>query len=150
MEEYLTKEMFVSLEKELKYLKEVKREEVIKNIDIARSYGDLSENSEYEVAKNEQGVVESRIRKIEVTLQNAKIIKNSEKSDMVIMGSKVQLEGDSSVEYTIVGVEDANIAENKISNESPIGVELLGKKKGDKISLKTPKGVLKYSIKGIK
>ena len=123
------------LEEELEYLKTEKRKEISERIKVALGYGDLSENSEYDEAKTEQAQVEMKILELENTLRNAKIIDEEEVDNKVVqVGNKVKVhdvEFDEDVEYTIVGPTEVNLAENKISNESPIGKALLGKKKND-------------------
>ena len=112
----------------------------------ARGFGDLSENAEYDSAREEQGLVESRIAEIEDILLNAELIKAS-KSSKVILGSKVELKtGKKTVTYSVVGPVEADPLEGKISNESPIGVALMGKKVGDSVTIKTPKGEISYEI----
>jgi len=123
-----------------------RRGEVAAKIAEARDFGDLSENAEYDVAREEQGLVETRIAEIEEILQNAEIIKNGHKS-IVSLGSKVELKTDKKqVVYTIVGPVEADPLNGKISNESPIGVALFGKKVGDKAVIKTVKGEVAYEI----
>lgn len=136
------------LEKELKELKS-HRGAVAEKIAEARDFGDLSENAEYDVAREEQGIVETRIAEIEDILQNAEIIKASAKSK-VALGSKVQLKfGKKEVIYTIVGPVEANPLEGRISDASPIGVALFGKQVGDNVVISTPKGNVKYEIASI-
>ncbi|HSE29875.1 MAG TPA: transcription elongation factor GreA [Candidatus Saccharimonadales bacterium] len=139
----------LDLEKELEELK-ARRGEVAQKIADARDYGDLSENAEYAEARNEQGQLEGRIAEIEDILQNASIIK-ARTSSTVGVGSKVTLKHDSGkkVEYTVVGSVEADPLAGKISDESPIGQALLGKKVGDKASIKTPSGEVSYSIVAI-
>ncbi|HEY1085158.1 MAG TPA: transcription elongation factor GreA [Candidatus Saccharimonadales bacterium] len=133
------------LEAELEQLKS-RRGEIADKIAEARDYGDLSENAEYDAAREEQGLVESRIAEIEDILQNAEIIKASRKST-VGLGSKVELKnGSKKVEYHIVGPVEANPIEGKISNESPIGLALMGKKEGDTAVVSTPKGDINYKV----
>ena len=133
------------LEAELKILIG-RRGEVAAKIAEARDFGDLSENAEYEVAREEQGLVETRIADIEDILKNAEIIKNGSKSK-VALGSKVELKtGKKLITYSIVGPVEADPLEGKISNESPIGVALFGKKVGDDVSIVTPKGKVNYEI----
>lgn len=133
------------LELELEQLK-ARRGDIADKIAEARDYGDLSENAEYDAAREEQGLVESRISEIEDILQNADIIKAS-KSSVIGLGSKVELKNDAkTISYHIVGPVEANPLEGKISNESPIGVALMGKKEGDKVTVTTPKGEITYSI----
>jgi transcription elongation factor GreA len=132
-------------------LKELKggRAEIAEKIAAARDLGDLSENADYDAARDEQGQAETRIAEIEDILQNAQII-TAKKTDKVIVGSKVELKnGSKDVKYQIVGPVEADPMDGKISNESPIGQALIGKKVGDSIEIKTPKGVTKYTIKKI-
>lgn len=133
------------LELELTELKS-RRGDIADKIAEARDYGDLSENAEYDAAREEQGLVESRIAEIEDVLLNAEIIKSS-RSSTIGLGSKVELKSDKKTfEYHIVGPVEADPLEGKISNESPIGVALLGKKVGDTATISTPKGEITYEI----
>lgn len=133
------------LEAELEKLK-ARRGEIAEKIAEARDYGDLSENAEYDAAREDQGLVESRIAEIEDILMNAELIKATRKSTIGI-GSKVELKnGAKKVNYHVVGPVEANPVEGKISNESPIGMALMGKKVGDKAVVSTPKGDINYSI----
>ncbi len=133
------------LEAELGSLK-ARRGEIAEKIAAARDYGDLSENAEYDAAREEQGLVESRIAEIEDILQNAELIKASRASTVGI-GSKVELKnGSKKVVYHVVGPVEANPIEGKISDESPIGQALIGKKVGDKATVTTPKGNIEYEI----
>ena len=139
---------------ELEYLKAVKRKEVVERIKIARSFGDLSENSEYDSAKEEQAFVEGRITTLENMIRNAKIIGEDElKSDMVQLGSSVTFielpDGDDET-YTIVGSAEADPFEGKISNDSPIAKSLLGRKVGDQVAVQTPGGEMNVKIVTIK
>lgn len=138
------------LEEELEYLKSVKRREVAERIKIAISYGDISENSEYEDAKNEQAFIEGRIITLEKMLRNAKIINEDEvNTDVVSIGSTVKLkdiEFNETVEYTIVGSAESDPMANLISNESPVGKALLGKQIGATVDVAVPAGVIKYEI----
>lgn len=125
------------------------RAEIAEKIAAARDLGDLSENADYDAARDEQGQAETRIAEIEDILQNAQTITAS-KSSKVVVGSKVELKnGGKDVKYQIVGPVEADPMDGKISNESPIGLALLGKKVGDSIEIKTSKGVNKYTIKKI-
>ena len=146
----LTKEGFTALEQELKNLKGVERPNIIAAIAEARSHGDLSENAEYDAAKNEQAFMEQEIKEIAEKLRNAEIIDESNlDSKTVSIGSIVKLQDmelDEKVEIKIVGSSEADIMNNKISNESPIGQALIGKKKGAVVDVNTPSGVLKYKI----
>lgn len=150
----LTPEGYTRLENELDHLKSVKRKEVAERIKVAISYGDISENSEYDDAKNEQAFIEGRIITLEKMLRNARVIKEEEvDTEVVSIGSKVLLkdmEFDDEVEYTIVGSAESNPSENKISNESPVGQALLGKRKGDTIEVHVPAGTIEYQILDIK
>lgn len=141
------------LEKELDELKTVKRKEVVERIKIARGFGDLSENSEYESAKDEQAFIEGRISTIENMLQNAQMIDNSKaKNGEVSLGRSVifkELPDGIEEEYTIVGKAEADPFSGKISNESPIAQALLGKKAGDKVSINTPGGSMDVEIKKV-
>jgi len=139
---YLTSEGFLKLEEELDDLKKNKRPEIITAIKEARALGDLSENAEYSSARDNQAKIEARIKEIEFTLEHATIIENSN-DGQVRVGSVVTIkyeEDDEEEEYTIVGTNEADPFENKISNESPIAVAVLGKKEGDKVSVDSPNG----------
>lgn len=146
----LTQDGLKKLEEELETLKSVKRREVAERIKIAIGYGDISENSEYEDAKNEQAFIEGRIITLEKMLRNARIINNDEvDTNTVSIGSKVllkDLEFGDDVEYTIVGSAESDPSENKISNESPVGKAILGKKKGDLVDVNVPAGTIQYKI----
>ena len=150
----LTKEGYDNLEKELNYLKTVKRGEVAERIKIALGFGDLSENSEYDEAKNAQAENENKIAELENKIRYAKIIDESEiDTKTVQIGNTVTLydiEFDEEIEYTIVGSTEVNLAENRISNESPIGKALIGSKKGATIEVDAPAGIIKYNIVSIK
>lgn len=144
----ITNEGKKELEKELEQLKS-RRGAIAEKIAAARDYGDLSENAEYDAAREEQGLVESRVAEIEDILQNAEIIKATKKST-IGLGSKVELKsGSKSITYHIVGPVEANPLEGRISNESPIGVALEGKKVGDEAVVSTPKGDVTYKIVAI-
>lgn len=145
----ITKEGKLELEKELEELKS-RRGEIAEKIASARDFGDLSENAEYDAAREEQGLVETRIAEIEEILQQAQIIKSS-KSSKVGLGSTVELKSDSkTVVYKIVGPVEANPIEGRISNESPIGKNLMGKKVGDEVVITTPKGETHYTISDLR
>ena len=150
---FVTKEGLKKLKEELEHLKKVRRQEVAQRLKEAISYGDLSENSEYEEAKNEQAFLEGRILELENKIKNAKIIsdkKATKSGKEVEIGSTVTVnnKGKSSESevYTIVGSTEADPVEHKISNESPIGKAFLGKNKGDTVVVETPSGNLKYEI----
>ena len=150
----LTKEGYENLEKELEYLKTEKRTEISERIKVALGFGDLSENSEYDEAKNAQADNEVKIAELENKLRYAKIIDESEiNTKTVQVGNKVKIydmEFEEELEYTIVGSTEVNLAENKISNESPIGSALIGAKKNQVIEAQTPGGVAKYKVLEIK
>ncbi|MFA6095430.1 MAG: transcription elongation factor GreA [Candidatus Paceibacterota bacterium] len=145
---YLTKEKFADLERELSELKTTRRKEVAQNLEYARSLGDLSENAEYQEARELQATIEDRIAIIENTLKTAEIVTELH-GDVVSMGSVVgiQKDGDKSVQkFKIVGSEEVNTSEGWISNQSPIGSVLVGKKKGESATVRTPKGSVSYKI----
>jgi len=146
MLKYLTKEGFEKLKKELDYLQNVKRKEVSEKIRHTASHGDLKENAGYAAAKEEQGFVEGRIRELREIVNQAKIIEKKEASNVQI-GSFVLLESSEGEErFQIVGPEEADIFNNKISFASPLGKELLNKKTGDSVKVNTPAGVKDYKI----
>jgi transcription elongation factor GreA len=146
--EYISKEKYNELEKELQELVTTKRKEVAERLEYARSLGDLSENAEYHAARDDQGKIESRIEDLTNLLKYAEII-DHKKSDIVIVGSIVTLKkdkDDDKVTYTVVGKEESDLVGGKISYASPLGRAILGKKKKDKVSIETPKGVVGYTI----
>lgn len=150
----LTYEGVKKIEEELEHLKTVKRKEITEKIKTAISFGDLSENSEYDEAKNEQAFVEGRIATLENMLRNARILDDDDiKTDFVSMGSVVKvkdLEFDDELEFTIVGSAEADPVQMKISNEAPIGRGLLGKKVGDVVEIQVPDGVSNFKVLEIK
>ena len=150
----LTQEGFNNLEKELEYLKTEKRVEIAERIKVALGFGDLSENSEYDEAKNAQSENEIKIAELENKIRFAKIIDESEiDTKTVQVGNIVEVldvEFDEKIEYTIVGSTEVNLAENRISNESPIGRALLGAKKGATVDVEAPAGIIQYKILSIK
>ena len=150
----LTQEGYDNLEKELEYLKTEKRSEISERIKVALGFGDLSENSEYDEAKNAQASNEIKIAELENKLRYAKIIDESEiDTKTVQVGNKVKvldMEFDEEVEYTIVGSTEVDLSQNRISNESPIGAALLGAKKNQVVEAQTPGGVVKFKILAIK
>ena len=150
----LTQEGYDKLEEELNFLKTERRTEIAERIKVARGFGDLSENSEYDEAKNAQSENEQRILELEAKLRNAKIIDEKEIDTKIVqIGNLVKLqdiEFNEEVEYTIVGSTEVNLAENKISNESPIGKALLGRKKGETVDVDAPDGIIKFKILAIK
>lgn len=146
----LTDEGLKKLEDELEQLKTIKRKEVAEKIKVALSFGDLSENSEYDEAKNEQAIVEARIAQIEAMLKNVKVLDESElTTDAVAVGTKVtvnDVEMDEEIIYQIVGSTEADPMAGKISDESPIGKGLLGHKVGETVTVEAPAGELKFKI----
>lgn len=150
----VTNEGLQKLQEELKYLKEVKRQEVVAAIALALSYGDLSENSEYDEAKAEQGKVESRINELEEILKTVIVIDESEiQTDIVDIGAIVAVFNKTAgreIEYTIVGATEANPLKGKISDRSPIGKAIVGKKAGDVVEVETPAGVITVEILNIR
>lgn len=149
----MTAEGQKKIEDELEHLKTVRRKEVAEKIKAALAFGDISENSEYDEAKNDQADLEKRIMKLEGLLSNAKLINEAEiKTDEVSIGSNVvikDVETQETETYTIVGATEADPYENKISNESPVGRALIGKKVGDVIEVQVPDGFAKFEIQKI-
>ena len=151
----ITPEGLEKLRQEIENLQTEKRREVAERIRVAREFGDIAENAEYDDAKNEQALLEHRIATLEERLRNARVIsKKDVAKDVVSIGSKVKLrdiDAKQTVEYRIVGSAEANPSENKLSNESPVGKAILGKKKGETVEVQTPRGkALKYKILDIK
>jgi transcription elongation factor GreA len=150
----LTPEGFKKLQKELDYLQVDRRAEVAERIKTAREFGDIAENAEYDDAKNEQAMLEFRISQLEERLRDARVITKKEiPKDVVGVGSKVRLkdmETNKTIEYHVVGSAEANPAENKLSNESPVGKAILGHKKGETVEVTAPRGALKFKIVEIK
>ena len=150
----LTQEGYDSLDKELNYLKTEKRAEIAERIKVALGFGDLSENSEYDEAKTAQAENEVRIAELENKIRHAKIIDEKEiDTEVVQVGNTVKvldIEFNEEIEYTIVGSTEVNLAENKISNESPLGAALLGAKIGHTVDVNAPAGIMKYKILDIK
>ena len=150
----LTQEGYDNLEKELEYLKTEKRTEISERIKVALGFGDLSENSEYDEAKNAQASNEIKIAELENKLRYARIIDESEIDTKIVqVGNKVKvldMEYNEEVEYTIVGSTEVDLSQNRISNESPIGAALLGAKKNQIVEAQTPGGVVKFKILAIK
>ena len=149
----LTQEGYDNIEKELEYLKTEKRSEIAERIKVALGFGDLSENSEYDEAKNAQAQNEIKIADLENKLRYAKIIDESEIDTKVVqIGNTVKvrdLEFNEDFEYTIVGSTEVDLTQNKISNESPIGLALLGAKKNQVVEVQIPDGIAKYKVLGI-
>jgi transcription elongation factor GreA len=150
----LTPEGYEKLKQEIEFLSNEKRREVAERIRTAREFGDIAENAEYDDAKNEQALLEHRIATLEERLRNARVIsKKDVAKDVVSIGSKVKLrdiDAKQTVEYRIVGSAEANPAENKLSNESPVGKAIIGKKKGETVEVAAPRGAMKFKILEIK
>jgi transcription elongation factor GreA len=146
--DYITKEKRAELEAELLDLEGPKRKEILKALEYAKSLGDLSENAEYHQTREEQGKLEERIAKIKEILQSSQTVKGGG-GDVIEIGSKVVVQKEGTKEeknYIIVGSEEADMATGKISNRSPFGTALFGKKKGDDVSFKSPNGMVNYKI----
>ena len=150
----LTAEGYEKLKREIDHLRGEKRREVAERIRVAREFGDIAENAEYDDAKNEQAMLEHRIAQLEERLLSARVISKKEISkDAVSVGSRVRLrdmQANKTFEYHIVGSAEANPAENKLSNESPVGKAILGRKKGEVVEVAAPRGSLKFKILEIK
>ena len=149
----LTPEGHKKLKQEIEYLSNEKRREVAERIKTAREFGDIAENAEYDDAKNEQALLEHRIAQLEERLLNARVITKKEISkDSVSIGSRVKLrdvDAKETIEYRIVGSAEANPSENKLSNESPVGKAIIGRKKGETVEVTAPRGTLKFKIMDI-
>ena len=146
---YLTAEKFDELKKELDHLKTVRRKEVAESLEYARSLGDLSENAEYQEARDMQAAIEERIGHLEKVIKEAKIVAHDKKGDVIVLGSTLTIQKDKDKDshtYTIVGAEEANIHEKKLSYLSPLGESLMGKIKGDEFTFETPAGKQKYKV----
>ena len=150
----LTREGYEKLKAEIEYLQTDKRREIAERIRIARGFGDIAENAEYDDAKNEQAMLEHRIATLEERVIEARVVAEDEVStDVVSIGSTVRLkdvEGKSTVEYHIVGSAEANPEERKLSNESPVGRAIMGRKKGETVEVTVPRGTMKFKILEIK
>ena len=147
---YLSKEGFEKLRAELEEMTNVRRPEIADRIHDAKEHGDLSENAEYEDAKNEQAFVEGRIQTLEALIKNAVLIDENHSTDHVQIGSTVKVASDDGEEsFTIVGSTEAKPTEGRISNESPVGRALLGRKKGETITVQVPAGDIAYTIVAI-
>jgi transcription elongation factor GreA len=150
----LTPEGFKKLTQEIEFLSTEKRREVADRIRTAREFGDIAENAEYDDAKNEQALLEHRIATLEERLRNARVIEKKDiAKDVVSVGSKVRLrdlDAKQTVEYRIVGSAEADPAEHKLSNESPVGKAIIGKKKGETVEVSAPRGAMKFKILEIK
>lgn len=150
--QYLTSEKFAELEKELNFLKTERRKEVAEHLEYSKKLGDLSENAEYHQAREEQAEVEDRISRLEDLLKRA-VIADKTSGEIVTVGTTLRLQKDGdnkSYIYTIVGSEEADMSQGKISNLSPLGSALLGKKEGDTVKVQTPKGTVSYKVVIIK
>ncbi len=148
--EYLSKEKYKELTEELEILTRDRRKEIAESLEAAKALGDLSENAEYHAAREAQAALEERISAIEEILRSAIIVGENKKKDTVDIGSIVTVNCDGKkIEYTLVGSEETNVKENKISNRSPLGDSLMGKKKGDKCTYKTPSGTKECTIVSI-
>ena len=147
---YLTPEGYEKLRKELENLKTVKRKQLSKAIGEARSHGDISENAEYDAAKEAQGLNEKKIAELDAKLANAQILDDEHMSkDEVLIGATVKLKdlkSNEELKYTLVAEEEADYAQNKISISSPVGSSLVGHKKGETVEITVPAGVLKYKV----
>jgi transcription elongation factor GreA len=150
----LTQDGYKKLQAEIEHLRTEKRREVAERIRVAREFGDIAENAEYDDAKNEQAMLEHKIAQLEERLLSARVITKKEISkDAVSVGSHVRLrdmQANKTFEYHIVGSAEANPAENKLSNESPVGKAIIGHKKGDVVEVSAPRGSLKFKILEIK
>jgi transcription elongation factor GreA len=150
----LTADGYKKLQQEIEYLSTDKRREVAERIRVAREFGDIAENAEYDDAKNEQAHLEARIAVLEERLKNARVVTKREiKSGEVSIGTKVRLkdmDANQTVEYHIVGSAEADPAEQKLSNESPVGKAIMGRKKGEVVEVAAPRGTLKFKIMDIK
>jgi len=145
---YITEDKKKALQDELNHLKTVKRKEILEALEAARALGDLSENAEYHQAREDQGKTEDRIMQIDHMLKSSVVVKKHSSSHVEI-GTTVNVQKNNSkdiITYSIVGAEEADMAQNKISNKSPLGAALFGKKKGDVVSIQTPKGLAKYTL----
>lgn len=148
----VSQEKFDEMVAELENLKTVRRTEIAKNLEYARSLGDLSENAEYQEARELQAATEERIRRLEDLIKRAKIVTDGKKKDVVGFGSVVTILKDGSKEaheYTIVGSEEADMRIRKLSHVSPLGAALMGKKKGDEFTFETPNGKQTYSVQKV-
>ena len=150
----LTPEGYEKLKQEIELLSNERRREVADRIRVAREFGDITENAEYDDAKNEQAMLEHKIAQLEDRLVNARVIRSGDVDlSVVSVGAKVRLrdvDANKTFEYTIVGSAEANPAESKLSNESPVGRAIIGKKKGETVEVSAPRGARKYKIKDIK
>src|SRR3989304_8435845 len=143
---YLTPKGLTEARSELEFLKKTKRVQIADRIHQAREFGDITENSEYDAALEEQGLLENRIAELEDVLKSARVIADKQTSDFVVIGSTVKIEMDDGIdEFTIVGRVEADPSKKRISNESPLGMALLGAKKGETVEVATP--IVRYKCK---
>jgi transcription elongation factor GreA len=145
---YITEDKKKALQEELSHLKTIKRREILEALEAARALGDLSENAEYHQAREDQGKTEDRIMQIDHMLKSAVVVKKHSSASVEI-GTTVKVRKENSkdeISYSIVGSEEADMTQHKISNKSPLGEALFGKTKGDVVSIKTPKGLVKYTL----
>jgi len=145
---YITEEKKQAFQDELNYLRTTKRKEILEALEAAKALGDLSENAEYHQAREDQGKTEDRINQIDHMLKSAVVVKKHSSASVEI-GTTVKVKKENlkdEITYSIVGAEEADMVNNKISNKSPLGEALFGKKKGDVVSIKTPKGLVKYTL----
>ena len=150
---FLTAEKFEELKQELETLKTVRRKEIAESLEYARSLGDLSENAEYQEARDMQAAIEERILYLEKVIKEVKIVAHNKKGDVVGLGSGVTIQKEGEKEphtYTIVGSEEANIHEHKLSYLSPLGEALMGKLRGDLFTFNTPNGKMSYKVMEVK
>ena len=146
-EQIISQEGYDKLKDELTYLTTIKRKEIAERIEHAKELGDLSENAEYSEAKDAQALNEGRVLELTNTLKNVTVFQRGDTSDQIVMGSKVTVKNDDKEkQYTIVSFNEADPLNGKISNESPLGVAFLNKKKGESVEVETPRGTVKYKI----
>jgi len=146
-EQIISQEGYDKLRDEMIFLSTVKRKEIAERIERAKELGDLSENAEYSEAKDAQALNEGRILELTNTLKNVTVVQNEKSRDKVVMGSKITVKTDKNEkQYTIVSFNEADPLNGKISNESPLGVAFLERKKGDSVEVETPRGIVKYKI----
>ncbi|MBI2673707.1 MAG: transcription elongation factor GreA [Candidatus Zambryskibacteria bacterium] len=151
-EDYLTQEKFDELKKELEHLKTTRRKEIAEALEYAKSLGDLSENQEYQEARDNQAILEDRVSRLEDILKSAKIV-SAQRTNMVVVGSVITIEKESDKShksYTMVGSEEADATRGKISMHSPLGLAAMGRSKNETFSFETPSGTMSYKIIDIK
>ncbi len=146
-EQIISQEGYDKLRNEMVFLSTIKRKEIAERIERAKELGDLSENAEYSEAKDAQALNEGRILELTNTLKNVTVVQNEKSKDKVVMGSTITVKTDKNEkQYTIVSFNEADPLNGKISNESPLGVAFLERKKGDSVEVETPRGIVKYKI----